>query len=176
MPFNAYLYIKAERGELKGFTGEDEKCSDGKSVKEMSRVQAVNHSIRIATQQQTGESQGTSSHSPLMVTVELDRSVAELYKNMSENGRLLEVKLYFFRSGAGPRAAGKPNELFHNWFTVTLNDARIVGMDLRKAFAMEGVNVPDLMDVTFTYYKIKWEDHDDKKDAEYAWNQKTGGK
>jgi type VI secretion system secreted protein Hcp len=173
MPFNAYLYVKAEKGEVKGFTGENEKTADGKTVKDMSRVQAVNHSIRVPTQAQTGEPTGVSQHSPLMVTVEMDRSVAELYKAMSTNARLSEVKLYFFRSGAGVRGGGKTNELFHNWLSITLEDARIVGMDLRKSFTMEGSSIPDLIDISFSYYKIKWEDHDDKKEAEYSWDAKS---
>jgi type VI protein secretion system component Hcp len=93
---------------------------------------------------------------------------------MTLNSRILEAKFYFFRSGAGERAGGKPDELFHNWFTVTISDARIVGLTLRKSFAMEGSNVPDLLEVTFSYYKIKWEDHDDKKEAEYEWRKKGG--
>ena len=174
MPFTAYAYFKAEKGIIKGFTGEEDKTNDGKSLKQLSRVQAFNHSIRIDTHQQTGESQGPGRHSPLQLTIEVDCSAAELYKALAENHRFDEVKVYFFRSGAGERAGGKPNELFHNWFTVTLNDARLVGLELRKSLALEGQNLPDLLDVSFTYYKIRWEDHDDSKDAEYQWKKKAG--
>jgi type VI secretion system secreted protein Hcp len=172
MPFVAYMYVKSEKGVIKGFTGEEDKAADGKTFGDMSRVQSCNHSIRIPTHQQTGEAQGQGQHSPLMVTIELDRSVAELYKALTLNYRIDEVKVYFTRAGTGMRAGGKPTETMHNWFTVTIEDARLVGLDLRKSFAMEGSNVPDLLDVTFTYRKIKWEDHDDKKEAEYDWKKR----
>lgn len=174
MAFTAYLFVQSEKGVIKGYTNENEKTSDGKTVKEMSRVQAFNHSIRIPTHAQTGEAQGPGQHSPLSVTIDVDCSMAELYKALTLNSRIQEVKVYFFRAGAGTRASGKTNERFNNWMTVTLNGARVVGLELRKHHSMEGQNLPDLLDVTFTYYKIKWEDHNDAKEAEYAWMDKAG--
>ncbi len=174
MAFTAYMFVEAEKGVIKGYTNENDKTADGKTVKEMSRIQAFNHSIRIDTHSQTGEAQGPGKHSPVSVTIDVDCAAAELYKALTLNSRIKEAKFYFCRAGAGPRAAGKPNERFHNWFTVTISDARVVGLELRKHQSMEGQNLPDLLDVTFTYYKIKWEDHDDKKEAEYEWANKAG--
>ena len=173
--YTAYLYVKSEKGEIKGFSNEDEPTKDGKNIKEMSRVQAFNHSIRIPTHAQTGETQGPGQHTPVMVTIDLDRAVAELYKALTLNQRIDEAKVYFFRSGAGPRA-NKTDEQFHNWFTVTIKDARIVGLELRKALAMGDANLPDLLDVVFSYYEIRWEDHDENKEASYAWKSKSGSK
>ena len=174
MAFTAYLYVKAEKGEIKGFSNEDEKTFDGKNIKEMSRVQAFNHSIRVDTHRQTGESQN-SQHTPVMVTLDLDRSVSELYKALTTNQRIVEAKIYFFRAGAGPRSK-TTDEQFHNWFTVTVKDARIVGLELRKSLALGDANLPDLIDVTFSYYEICWEDHDENKEASYAWKSKSGTK
>ena len=176
MPFTAYLYVKTEKGEIKGFTSEEDKTFDGKSLANLSRVQEIQHAVRIDAHPQTGEPQGTAKHKPLKVVIEPDCSVAELYKAMAENQRVDEVKVYFFRSGSGARASGKPDQLFHNWFTITLTDARIVGMELKKASGGEdAASVFAFMQrITFRYRKIEWEDHDDSKTAEYDWKRKAG--
>jgi type VI secretion system Hcp family effector len=174
MAFTAYLFVKPEKGNIKGFTGEEDKTTDGKSCKDLSRVQGYQHKVFIPTHQQTGEAQGPGEHTPLLVTIEVDRAAAALYKALTLNQIITEAKVYFFRAGAGERAGGTPDELFHNWFTVTITDARVVGVELKKTMVMEGQNVPDLIQLTFTYRKIKWEDHDDKQEAEYDWKKKAG--
>jgi type VI secretion system secreted protein Hcp len=175
MAFTAYLFVEAEKGVIEGFTGEKDKTRDGKSLEYLSRVQSFHHGVRIPTQPQTGEPSGPGQHTPLQITVELDKSVAELYQALTLNQRIKQAKVYFFRSGAGQRAGGSPDELFNNWFTVTIENAWVVGMELRKAMAMGGDNTPDLLDLTFTYSRIRWQDHDDDKEAEYEWAKKAGG-
>jgi len=175
MSFTAYARFEGESGVIKGFTGEEEKSSDGKSIKDMSRVQSYCLDITIPTHQQTGEAQGPGKVSPLEITIDCDCSIPELYRSMTLNKRLKEVKVYFFRSGAGERASGKPNELFHNWYTVSIQDCRIVRMEQTKPMVLDPErNLPDLMKVAFSFYKIKWEDHDDKKETEWEWKKKAG--
>jgi len=176
MAFTAYMFVKTEKGVIKGYSGEEDKTNDGKSLSNLSRVQAFEHGIAIPPHPQTGEPQDTPQHQPVVVDFEPDCAVAELYKAMAENQRVDEVKVYFFRSGTGERAGGKPDQLFHNWFTITLTDARIVGMELKKASGGEdAASVFAFMQrITFRYRKIEWEDHDDSKTAEYDWKRKAG--
>ena len=174
MAFVAYMYIEDhdQKKQFKGFTGEEDKTFDGTSVKELSRVQVVDHGIRIPTDIQTGEATGGMNHEPFRVTINMDRVVPHLYKCMTRNVRV-NVRIHFFRSGQGVRASGKSDPLFSNWYTVKLEDARIVEMKTRKTLAMEAdSNIPDFLDIGFSYYKIIWQDHESKVESEWSWAQK----
>jgi len=170
----AYLYVEDNDSgkQLEGWTGEEDQTFDGKQVKNFCRVQACDHSVSIPTHAQTGAAIGQAMHGAYNVTVDLDKFAPMAYQYLSQAKRV-NVKIHFFRMGQSATASGQSDPKFSNWFTVTLTDARIVGLHLHKAMAMGGGNVPDMLDVQFRYYKIRWEEHEDKVEAEYEWKKKS---
>lgn len=170
----AYMYIKDLKANkvFKGWTGENKKVHSSygsESVKEMSRVQSIQHSITVDSHAQTGATTGAARHTPFVVTIDMDRILPELYRSQSL-GAKLEVRVHFWSMGRPDVASGKTDPKPHNGFTVHLDDARVVGMSLHKPMALSG-GMPDLVDISFTYRKITWKDHDDKIEAYYDWGE-----
>ena len=170
----AYLYVedKDSGKHLVGYTGELDETFSGDSVKEFCRVQACDHSVSIPTDAQTGAAVGQAMHGAFNVTINLDKFSPVAYQYLSQAKRV-NVRIHFFRMGQAETASGASDPKFSNWFTVLLTDARIVGLHLHKAMAMGGGNVPDMLDVQFRYYKIQWQEHEDKVEAEYEWKKKS---
>ncbi len=175
MSFVAYLKIENEDGtHYEGFTGEKDQTNDGQSVEKMSRIQEIDHLITVPKDQHTGEITGSSHHDGYEVTINVDKSLCMLYKAMVE-GHRLNIKAYFFRLGKGETGGGMPDSKFHNWFTVQMEDCRIIKIQFKKATAMErDTNIPDLVALKFSYYKIIWTDHDDGQECQYEWRNKAG--
>ena len=169
MAFLAYMYVEGESGsQIEGWSGEEDRTNDGKSVENLVRVQAFDHSVDIPTDLQTGEATGVAQHRPVRLTCNMDQSCPELYDALTNQARM-KIMIYFFRAGGGAKSTASD---FHNWFTITLTDARITSLGVRKAMALEGGDMPDLIDVTFRYRMIGWEDHNSKKVVEFDWKKK----
>jgi type VI secretion system Hcp family effector len=176
MAYNAYLYAKSEKGVIKGFTNQEDKTADGKSVKELCKCVGMTHQIHVPINEatHTSDTVGNPMHFPLQVYLEPDCALPTFMRAFHFAERLEEVKLYFFRAGTGLRKSGKPDEKYHNWFTITLKDARLVTVDTQKAPGKSGNSSGALDEVVlgFTYRQIQWEDHDDKKSAEDNWGKR----
>ena len=168
MPFHAYMFLEhREKGsQIKGNSEKKEKTKDGKTTDTMCLVQAVNHGVRLPYNEQTGTAASEVVHRPYNITVNMDRALPEMYKSMVEKWPL-NVNIYFF--GSTPS-----DELTHNWFTTKMTDCRVVDINLRKAMVMGGADIPDLVDFSFTYYHITWQDLDDKVEAEDSWAEAGG--
>jgi type VI secretion system secreted protein Hcp len=169
-----YLEYHKDGKAIKGFTGEKDTTFDGKPCMDLTRVQAFNHALDVETDPQTGEPTATVMHRPVMLTINFDRAVPELYEAFTKSLRL-NAKLYFFRSGHTIRSGGHSDAKYHNFFSITLDDVRVTSIHLRKSLVLsEGQAQPDLVDVTFRYYEIRWEDHEDDKEAHSSWAHKAG--
>lgn len=169
MAFHGYVHFEdADKGsQIKGTSEKKETCNDGKTTEAMCLVQSAQHILRMPYNEQNGRPTAEAVHFPYQLTINMDRATPELYKHMVEK-RPLNVTIYFF--GSSPE-----NPETHNWFTISMTDARIVELHLRKSMNIGGnKDLPDLVDLGFTYYHIKWEDHDDSQEAEDSWGEAGG--
>jgi type VI secretion system secreted protein Hcp len=144
MALNAYLRLRGERqGEIKG------------SVTQAGREDSImvigaNHELMVPTDPASGLPSGKRSHTPFIITKEVDRSSPLLYRALMDNENIYEWRLEFWQ----PSPSGQEVQ----FYTVELVDASI--SDIR--FEMLNNKYPENMQhkerehISFCYKQIRW--------------------
>jgi type VI secretion system secreted protein Hcp len=155
---SAYLKIKAQKqGDIKG--GVTQKGREG-SIE----VDSTSHDIVSPRDAATGAATGKRQHKPLVVTIELDRALPQLYSALVNNEVLTTVELKFYRTGA----AG--TEL--QFYTVKLSNASIASIHFVQPNSKlpEQTRIAETAEVSFTYQKIEWTWTDGGVKAQDDWS------
>lgn len=154
MPTPCYLYVEGKtQGHItKGaFTPDSVGNIYVEGHEDEVLVQQVKHNVTTPTDPQSGQPSGQRVHSPLIVTIALNKSVPLLYNAMVQGEMLTKVELHWYRTSV----EGK-QEFF---FSTKLEDAVIVEMDCNMPHCQDpqSKDYTQLIDVAFSYRKIIWE-------------------
>jgi len=111
---------------------------------------ALDQSIQIPYNRETGQPTGKRIHGALKITKSFDKSSPLLYKSLVEGERMSDVILTFFRI--------LPTGSQENYFTITLTDATIVEIRpiMHNHFDEELARYDHMEEVSFTYKQIEW--------------------
>jgi type VI secretion system secreted protein Hcp len=160
MALNAYLTLKGQKhGEVKGSV--TQKGREGKIM-----VIAVSHEIISPRDAASGQATGKVSHTPFVITKELDKSSPILYDLLVNNENIKEWELQFWTPSSRSAAGSEKQH-----YTVKLDNARIVDI----SFHMLNNKNPELIkfaeyeEVAFVYEKITWTWVDGGITAEDDW-------
>jgi type VI secretion system secreted protein Hcp len=127
--------------------------------------QALDHSVRIPRDMQTGLPSGKRIHNPFKFTKYFDKASAFIYNALCSGEQLKVVEAKFYRQ--------TPQGMEENYFTIKLMDAIIV--DVRSWVAQcQDPNLEYLKhmeDVSCTYRKIEWTWVPDGLAAEDEWGR-----
>ena len=112
-------------------------------------VQAITHSIVIPT----NGGKGSRMHKPLTITKEIDRSSPLLNTAMCYSELLRECRLELYRTDT--------NGAHEHFYTVELDDAMIVGIDLVMPHRQDPADAcyTQFERVHFAYRCISWKHH-----------------
>ena len=146
MALNAYLSIKGQKqGQIKG--GVTQKGKEGWIA-----VYAFHHEIVSPRDSASGLPTGKRQHKPLTITKEIDKSTPVLLQVLVNNENLTEVILRFY----GPDSKGTGVEKLV--YTIKLTNASIISIadDMLNNKTEEGIKMPVLEMLSFSYQKIEW--------------------
>lgn len=132
------------------------------SVYYMSLIRSANFNVEVGIKDDGMTPTGEPKMGRYIVTVDMDCAYPEYLKALTEKWPL-DVKLFWFGST-------DTNEDTHNWMTVTLQNARVVGLSKSKmgGYQGEGEGVPDQVQLAFTYFYFHMRDHDSKLDVDWS--------
>jgi type VI secretion system secreted protein Hcp len=149
MALNAYLVITGQnQGQIVGSV--TQKGREG-----MILVIAVDHFLDRPFDSASGQATGNLIHRPIKISKEVDKASVPLYTALVNNENLPQWELKFWRpKTSGRGAAGAEMQ----YFTIKLNDARIVSIHLVKPNTKnpEFNSYPDYEEVEFSYESIEW--------------------
>jgi len=144
MALNAYLTLKGQKtGDIKGSV--TQKGREGKIM-----VIAASHEIVTPRDAASGLATGRRTHTPYVITKELDKSTPLLYNVLVTNETLIAWELQFWT----PLVNGTEKQMY----TVKLRNAHIASIE----FVMPNNTHPDLArlteyeEIAFTYQHIEW--------------------
>lgn len=144
---NAYISILKARtqGDIKGPVVQ-------KGREGWMEIFSCEHEVISPRDSASGLAVGKRVHKPLIVTKENDRSTPQLYQCLVTNEQITIVEIRFFTS--------KPTGIETNYFTITLTDATVSAMKFQKrpTFLPENQRLPELLEISFTYRRIEWND------------------
>lgn len=153
MPMPAFLTIEAEnQGAISDGAGGSpsigNEAQEGHEDEIM--VQAVNHSIIIPRDPQSGNATGTRIHQPFKFVCTLNKAVPLMYNALTKGEKLTKVELKWYRTEAGENV---------NFFTTSFEDGLIVDMNLEMPHCKDPANgnFTQIMSVSMSYRKIEWE-------------------
>ena len=153
-----YLKIKgAKQGEIKGSVSR-------KGVEGTTEVISMSH--EVTSEQDAKAGPGPTRpvrrlHKPIRLRFYYDFSLPPLYQALATNEALSEVEYAVHPSG--DKSSGSPI------FTVRLTDARV--SQIRIMRMGEGDDARDVVEVSFTYAKIRWTWVDNGITHEDTWEQ-----
>jgi type VI secretion system secreted protein Hcp len=148
MPFPFHTWVK---GRNQGpIAGGDGGISDIQGREDSILTQALDWSIDIPRDPQTGQTSGKRIHQPYKITKYYDKSSPKLYRALCSGEQLEEVCCKFYRISA--------KGMEEHYFTHKLCDAIIVNI---RAWVPECLDpalgyLKHMEDVSFTYRKIIW--------------------
>jgi len=154
-----YLYLTDVTDGGKWVKGD---CEETK-WKDWIQVQALEHTVSLGTDPQTGQTTTEATYSPFAITKPMDEASPLIHLALSKKHEV-KVKIQFSRA-----RRGKPEI----WYEITLDDARIVSVRTFKPPAYEGATVPDLEYVEFSYRRITWNHLIENKMAYFDWREKS---
>lgn len=146
MATNAYLTIKGQKqGQVKGSV--TQKGREGWIA-----VYAFHHEIVSPRDAASGMPTGKRQHKALSITKEIDKSTPLLLQALINNETLTEVILRFY--GADSKGTGAERLIY----TIKLTNASIsdIAEDMLNNKTDDGLKMPVLDIVSFTYQKINW--------------------
>ncbi len=157
MPMTSHMEVKGKnQGKIDG-------SCEMEGREKTILVYGMNHDISIPKDPQSGLPSGKRIHGALTVEKEIDRSSPMLNQALCTGEQLSEVtiKKYFI----GPTGAEE------HYYTITLEDAIIVGIEpyMPLAFLSENEPYRHMEKVSFTYSKIKWKHEIDGIESEDSW-------
>jgi len=144
MPMPCYLSLKGNKqGDIKG-------SIKIKGHEDTILIQAVNHTIEIPSNSQTGLPAGKRVHFPMTLTKEVDRSSPLLFQALTSGEIMSTVKLQYYRIS--------PKGTEEKYYTVTLTNAMLTSIRAWMPNCLEQANkqMGHMEDVSFTYEKISW--------------------
>jgi type VI secretion system Hcp family effector len=154
MPSNIYMSISKEGSIITEGAGSSESIGafTKKNHEDEVLVLSCTHKISVPTNPQSGAIIGARQHEHLAITKFTDKTTPILQQMLTSTAKL-EVSIEFWRSNEDNQ--GQPE----NFYTITLEDAKIVGIEFLS---------PDLTDIgvendlprdkiSFSYTSIKWE-------------------
>lgn len=114
-------------------------------------AQAVDHTVTVPTDPQSGQPSGQRVHKPFKFTCALNKAVPLMYNALASGEMLPKIEITWYRTSID----GK-QEAF---FTTILTDAVIVSMDLVMPNAQDPLNAPytQLLEVSMSYRKVEWD-------------------
>lgn len=153
MAIPAYMSIE---GESQGNITEG--CNTGDSIGNIYQeehedeflVLAMDHTILIPTDKQSGQPTGYREHKPLIVTKYLDKASPLLFQALVSGERLPTCEINFFRTSQEGQE--------EHYFTIELEDAVIVAMEtiLPDSLAEDKQHLGHMEQVSLTYRAITW--------------------
>jgi type VI secretion system secreted protein Hcp len=113
-------------------------------------VQAIDHTVTIPTDPQSGQPAGQRMHKPLKLTVALNKAVPLLFNALASGEMLTTVTLNWYRTST----EGK-QELF---FSHTLADATVVNIDTKMPHCQDETQkeFTQLIEISLAYRQIVW--------------------
>jgi len=126
-------------------------------------VLAVDHTIEIPKNPQTGLPSGKRVHNALFATKEIDKSSPKLFQALTSGEQLTSVVLDFYRIDA----SGKESK----YYSITLNNAAIVSARTKVPDVLnpEFNHMGHMEEIGLTYESIVWTWVPDGIEAEDSW-------
>ena len=126
-------------------------------------VQALDHSVVIPRDPQTGLPTGKRIHCPFTVTKEFGPDSPKLYQALASGEQFSNVQLDFYRITAEGTE--------EHYFTIKLEDAILVELEAFYPNAMDPSTeyMRHMERVSWTYSKITWSHVADSIESEDAW-------
>ena len=114
-------------------------------------VQAVDHTVTVPTDPQSGQPAGQRVHRPFVFTCALNKAVPLLYNALASGEMLPKVEVSWYRTSI----EGKQEE----FFKTTLEDATVVDIHSVLPHAQDPANsdFTQLISVSLSYRKITWD-------------------
>lgn len=157
MPMPCYLTLKGtKQGKIDGSC--DIAGHQGKIL-----VQAVEHTVEIPKNPQTGLPSGKRIHGPITLTKEIDKSSPKIFQALASGEQLETVELEFYR--VNPQG----NE--EKYYTIKLMNAVVAcGRTwVPNCLSQASNEMGHMEDISFTYEKIVWVADIDGIEAEDSW-------
>lgn len=157
MGLNAYLTIE---GEVQGKVEGSVTLSGREGAIE---VHAVDHGVESPRDAATGLPAGKRQHKPLNVIKDVDKSSPLLWRMLSTNEKITELRLDFWR----PSRSGREFQ----YYTIELINASIAGIhtEMLDNRIDDNTRLPERESVAFVYQKIIWTWQDGGVTAEDNW-------
>jgi type VI secretion system secreted protein Hcp len=112
-------------------------------------VDVAEHAIVSPRDAASGLPTGKRQHKPFLITKSVDKTTPMFYKALVNNETLTSCTIRFVR----PSDAGT----LDTYYTVTLTNASLAGIDFRKGDARAGAGrFGEYEEISFTYQKIQW--------------------
>lgn len=162
MALNAHMTLKGEvQGKIEG------------SVTQAGRegtieVHAVDHAVESPQHAASGLPSGKRQHEPLVVVKEIDQSSPLLWRMLTTNEKITELRLDFWQ----PSRSGREFQ----YYTIELVNASISGIytEMLDNRIPENAKLPAQESVTFVYQKISWTWQDGGITTEDDWLTNPG--
>ena len=131
-------------------------------------VQALDHTVTIPRDPQSGQPTGTRLHRPVTFTCTLNKAVPLLYNAMVTGEILPTLELQWFRTEGTEQV---------NFFTTAWEDGLIIDMRTRMPHCQDPANeqYTQLIDVSFSYRKIMWDHVTAGTSASDDWREPVQG-
>lgn len=126
-------------------------------------VYALDHTIHIPRDPQSGLPSGKRIHGPLTIEKETDKASPMLKQALCSGEQLSSVVIRQYRID--------PTGAEEHYYTITLEDAIIVEINpyMPLAFLSENEPYRHMEKISFTYSKIKWKHEVDGIESEDSW-------
>ena len=142
-----YLHLTNSGGaQLKSGVGDRRNAK----LNDLIEILALDHTVEIPTNLQTGAITGKRIHRPLKITKRVDGSTAELYKALTTGETLQKAELRFHKQDA----TGQDEQ----YFTVTLKGVVVSQIRAWSPSILEEEHGQHeaMEDVSFSYKEITW--------------------
>ena len=162
MGFHAFAQVthREKNKVIKGYSKKEDSThteEKGLSTYNMSLVRSAAFNASLSVKDDGITPIGEPRMGRYIISCDMDCAYPEYLLALTEK-HPLDVKVFWFGST-------EKNEDSHNWMTVTLENARIVELSKRKA---GGGDMPDMIDLAFTYFYFHLRDHDDAFDVDWS--------
>lgn len=152
-----YAYMKGQKqGDIKGDC--KQKGREGAIV-----CSAFDSSCEAPHDVQSGLPTGKRRYKAIKIVKDMDQASPMIWAALTTNENLSNVTFKFWRPS--------PKGVEEQFYTIKLTNARVAGATIRQLnmHEMEYAKIPMEEEVSFTFQKIEWENHTDKKMASDDW-------